>query len=95
MAMRQCAPAARQLQHTCQSLRTICSSTVSAGGWFGNVEQAPKDPILGVTEAYLADENPDKINLGVVSLCPCTCGLLRGFESAPGLTQPATSGCLP
>ena len=26
---------------------------------------APKDPILGVTEAYVADQNPNKVNLGV------------------------------
>lgn len=26
---------------------------------------APKDPILGVTEAYVADQNPHKVNLGV------------------------------
>lgn len=26
-----------------------------------------QDPILGVTEAFLADKNPEKINLGVVS----------------------------
>jgi aromatic-amino-acid transaminase len=29
------------------------------------VEMAPKDPILGVTEAYHADTNPKKVNLGV------------------------------
>ena len=29
------------------------------------VELAPKDPILGVTEAYVADQNPRKVNLGV------------------------------
>jgi len=29
------------------------------------VELAPRDPILGVTEAYNADPNPKKINLGV------------------------------
>lgn len=29
--------------------------------------QAPRDPILGVSEAFLADGNPHKINLGVVS----------------------------
>ena len=29
------------------------------------VEMAPRDPILGVTEAYNADANPDKVNLGV------------------------------
>ena len=30
-----------------------------------NVEMAPKDPILGVTETYIADPNPKKVNLGV------------------------------
>lgn len=29
------------------------------------IEMAPKDPILGVTEAYVADTNPKKVNLGV------------------------------
>ena len=29
------------------------------------VEMAPKDPILGVTETYVADTNPKKVNLGV------------------------------
>ena len=29
------------------------------------VEMAPRDPILGVTEAYNADTNPKKVNLGV------------------------------
>ena len=29
------------------------------------VELAPKDPILGVSEAYVADPNPRKVNLGV------------------------------
>ena len=30
-----------------------------------NVDMAPKDPILGVTETYNADTNPNKVNLGV------------------------------
>jgi len=30
-----------------------------------SVELAPKDPILGVTEQYVADQNPHKVNLGV------------------------------
>ncbi|OIT07874.1 PREDICTED: aspartate aminotransferase, mitochondrial [Nicotiana attenuata] len=30
-----------------------------------NVEPAPKDPILGVTEAFLADTTPHKVNVGV------------------------------
>ena len=29
------------------------------------VAMAPKDPILGVTETYVADQNPRKVNLGV------------------------------
>ena len=33
---------------------------------FGHVEPAAKDPILGVTEAFLADPSPDKVNVGVV-----------------------------
>lgn len=30
-----------------------------------HVEMAPKDPILGVTETFNADTNPNKVNLGV------------------------------
>ena len=30
---------------------------------------APRDPILGVTEAFNADPNPRKINLGVGIYC--------------------------
>ncbi|KAL4440725.1 hypothetical protein ABPG77_000434 [Micractinium sp. CCAP 211/92] len=37
----------------------------SQAGWFGHVPEAPRDPILGVTEKYLADTNPLKMNLGV------------------------------
>ncbi len=33
------------------------------------VELAPRDPILGVTEAYNADPNPRKVNLGVGVYC--------------------------
>jgi len=36
------------------------SQTLLAG-----LEMAPRDPILGVTEAYNADASPDKVNLGV------------------------------
>lgn len=32
---------------------------------FSTVELAPRDPILGITEAYNADQNPQKTNLGV------------------------------
>lgn len=33
--------------------------------FFASVEMAPGDPILGLTETYLADPRPGKINLGV------------------------------
>ncbi|KAL4390460.1 hypothetical protein HN51_011373 [Arachis hypogaea] len=45
-------------------------SSVVAGArfmssWFRSIEPAPKDPILGVTEAFLADQSPNKVNVGV------------------------------
>jgi len=33
--------------------------------WWANVEMGPPDAILGVSEAYKRDTNPNKINLGV------------------------------
>jgi len=33
--------------------------------WWSNVQQGPPDAILGVTEAFKRDKNPNKINLGV------------------------------
>jgi aromatic-amino-acid transaminase len=32
---------------------------------FSAIDMAPRDPILGITEAYNADQNPKKVNLGV------------------------------
>lgn len=32
---------------------------------FANIQEAPRDPILGITELFNADPNPDKINLSV------------------------------
>ncbi|PSC69059.1 aspartate aminotransferase isoform B [Micractinium conductrix] len=43
----------------------VARALSTAAGWFGHVTEAPRDPILGVTEKYLADTNPMKINLGV------------------------------
>ncbi|MDQ2990979.1 MAG: aspartate/tyrosine/aromatic aminotransferase [Pseudomonadota bacterium] len=40
------------------------TSTASAS-IFSAIEMAPRDPILGITEAFVADTNPEKINLGV------------------------------
>jgi aromatic-amino-acid transaminase len=36
-----------------------------AASLFSAVEMAPRDPILGITEAFAADTNPKKVNLGV------------------------------
>ncbi|XP_022950910.1 aspartate aminotransferase, mitochondrial-like [Cucurbita moschata] len=48
-------------------------------GWFDHVKPAPKDPIIGVTEAFLADSSPNKINLGV--------GAYRDDEGKPVVLQ--------
>jgi aromatic-amino-acid transaminase len=40
------------------------TSTASAT-LFAAIDMAPRDPILGITEAFNADTNPGKINLGV------------------------------
>ena len=32
---------------------------------FASVQLAPKDPIFGLTEAYVADQRADKVSLGV------------------------------
>ncbi len=58
------AAAAGKLHHA----RGILAVTEAAQNncWFGHVETPPADPILGVTQAYKADPNPNKINLGVV-----------------------------
>ncbi|UMM10755.1 hypothetical protein L5515_000387 [Caenorhabditis briggsae] len=44
------------------SSQTACAFPLK---WFKNVPAAPADPILGVTEAFKKDANPNKINLGV------------------------------
>lgn len=41
------------------------SGDSKAPAFFDGVTLAPADPILGVNEAYLADEYPGKISLGV------------------------------
>ncbi len=40
-------------------------STSNSPSLLTGVEMAPRDPILGLTEAYNADKNPKKVNLGV------------------------------
>jgi len=41
----------------------------SAASLLGAVQLAPRDPILGITEAFNADANPRKVNLGVGVYC--------------------------
>jgi len=36
-----------------------------ASSKFDEVQQAPPDLVLGITEAFRADTSPDKLNLGV------------------------------
>lgn len=36
----------------------------AASTWWGNVPQGPLDPIIGITEMFTKDPNPEKINLG-------------------------------
>jgi len=40
-------------------------STSNSPSLLAGVQMAPRDPILGLTEAYNADKNPKKVNLGV------------------------------
>lgn len=52
---------------------------MSTVGWWDHLVPAPKDPILSVTEAFLADTSPNKINLGV--------GAYRDDEGKPVVLQ--------
>jgi hypothetical protein len=60
--------------------RSMSVTSASASSFFANVEMAPKDPILGITERYLADTNPEKINVGVVGAELWRCGRARGHK---------------
>jgi len=44
---------------------TAMNAPTPAAALLTAVELAPRDPILGVTEAFVADPNPKKVNLGV------------------------------
>ncbi|CAN6177887.1 unnamed protein product [Urochloa humidicola] len=66
MAMVSCAAAAAATGRHRRWVSAFAPAAARAmASWFGHVEPAPKDPILGVTEAFLADTSPDKINVGV------------------------------
>ncbi|CAL8086836.1 unnamed protein product [Orchesella dallaii] len=40
------------------------AASMRASSWWSGVEMGPPDAILGVTEAYKRDSNPNKVNLG-------------------------------
>eukprot|EP00198_Chlamydomonas_reinhardtii_P007273 XP_001696609.1 aspartate aminotransferase [Chlamydomonas reinhardtii] len=70
MALSASAPALAGLRPVLNALPALTRALVQPASaatttLFGNVEQAPKDPILGITEKFLADTNPIKMNLGV------------------------------
>jgi len=47
------------------ALSHAAARAFSTGSRWEHVQMAPADPILGVTDAWRADPNPNKINLGV------------------------------
>lgn len=51
--------------HVKSSFNLNASTPQRSLSWWSNVEMGPPDAILGVTEAYKKDANPNKINLGV------------------------------
>src|SRR5579871_5621845 len=44
---------------------TLTSTLLPSETPFAEIPTAPPDPILGLTAAFLADTNPNKVNLGV------------------------------
>ena len=46
-------------------MRVNAAAATATASRLDAVEQAPADPILGVSEAFKADASPDKLNLGV------------------------------
>ena len=50
---------------TFQHTDNITMTSTASASIFSAIEMAPRDPILGITEAFNADTNPQKINLGV------------------------------
>jgi aromatic-amino-acid transaminase len=46
-------------------IKFITMNSTASASIFSAIDMAPRDPILGITEAFNADTNPAKINLGV------------------------------
>jgi len=58
-------PSKQFLQLVTQSAQNGVRTSSRAASWWSGVEMGPPDAILGVTEAFKADTNPKKMNLGV------------------------------
>src|SRR5512134_4000737 len=54
-----------QVECACEIHHFIPMNAPHSPSPLASVPMAPADPILGVTEAYVADQNPRKVNLGV------------------------------
>ncbi|CAJ0592893.1 unnamed protein product [Cylicocyclus nassatus] len=48
-----------------RSATVLLKNSIRAKSWWSQVEMGPPDAILGVTEAFHRDKNPNKMNLGV------------------------------
>lgn len=79
-----------------RSFSSAAPAAVQQGqSWFSHVELAPKDPILGVTERFLADKDPLKMNLGVVGgYCLQLLGVNRSYKECLSLAQPGEENCV-
>src|SRR6476619_7463799 len=53
------------LRNPADKPESITMNSTAPASIFGAIAMAPRDPILGITEAFNADTNPAKINLGV------------------------------
>ncbi len=74
MAGSMAALARRSRRFMSSSSSSSAAAVASSGSWWKDVQPAARDPILGVTEAFLADTHPSKMNVGVVRfpfLIPC------------------------
>ena len=57
------------IKSACPSATTPAMNAPLSALLFAAVDLAPRDPILGVTDAFNADPNPNKVNLGVGVYC--------------------------
>lgn len=69
--------------HDTARRRFMSASATAAISWWDHVGHAPKDPIMSVTEAFLSDTSPNKINLGVVCQFCSVFGCFHSIVLAP------------